>query len=115
MKVISKRITAVCFLTMMSALSCAETLHIENKTGSPTVILRTKPHTPTAPQPRQEYDAGSMIIAPTIQLDNYGGKVIHGQSQTVRPPHPSHHRPPHVRPPQQPHAPQRPSVPHHPR
>lgn len=106
---------AVFIITLCVALGFissghTETLYIENKKGSDTMILRTKPSN-TTPRPRREYTDEQIleIAPPTIHYESTGKPYFPEQ----RPPH--HSKPPHHgHRPNRPHKPTAPNAPSRP-
>ncbi len=92
MKTTPQLLTRLCCCFLTSAYTQADTIYEKSDKGGHAVIIRTKPKpTPVAPNPRAEYDARSMIIAPTIEIDGYGNKTIRRQSQNIQRPNTHQH------------------------
>lgn len=92
MKLQLRLIALICCFFLTSTYVQAETIYEKNHKGEHSVIVRTKPKpAAVAPKPRAEYDARSMIIAPTIEIDGYGNKTIRRQRQSIQRPNTHKH------------------------
>lgn len=110
MKIQTIFIIAFCVYLGGIPLAHTETIFIENKKGSDTMILRTKPQN-TEPRPQRDYlEEGSLLIAPSIHYQSKGRPYFPK-------PRPPHHNHPSLKPsrPEAPNAPYRPYRPVTPR